>query len=231
MQVSANISLQYLHECLDAYTSHIMESLCPCQDLNHMHALDIHPHTHDLHCTAHVMCMHFLLPDSCHLFMLQSCRHGPSTIYLTGVHANPVLEPTSIVFQQAADVGMSHCTLLRHVLSRACVRAGLPPIPPPIVQDVTDTNLVCQNSLTGHYCVTMLSPILALHPTRHLQSNTSPDTVLLLIFRCWQQSCALLMSGLPNMPSNHWQSQASSLNTQTCIFAARTCEETGVVPG
>ncbi|KAL3156643.1 hypothetical protein ABBQ38_000926 [Trebouxia sp. C0009 RCD-2024] len=68
--------------------------------------------------------------------------HGTSTIYLSGVHASPVLEPTSIVFQQAADVGMSHCALLRHVLSRACVRAGLPPIPPPIVQDVTETNLV-----------------------------------------------------------------------------------------
>lgn len=94
--------------------------------------------------------MQFLLADSCHMCMLQSCRHGSSTIYLTGVHANPVLEPTSTVFQQAADVGMSHCTLLRHVLSRACVRAGLPPIPPPIVQDVTETNLVCQDSCAAY---------------------------------------------------------------------------------
>ena len=61
------------------------------------------------------------------------------------------MEPTSVVFQQAADVGMSHCTLLRHVLSRACVRAGLPPIPPPIVQDVTETNLVGTGQLNCHH--------------------------------------------------------------------------------
>ena len=70
-------------------------------------------------------------------------RHGESTIFLSGVHAVPVLEPTSVIFQQAADVGMSHSALLRHVLSRACVRAGLPPTPPPLAQDVTETSLVC----------------------------------------------------------------------------------------
>ena len=88
------------------------------------------------------------------MVVLLSCRHGASTIYLTGVHANPILEPTSVVFQQAADVGMSHCTLLRHVLSTACVRAGLPPIPPPIVQDVTETNLVRKltNCTLLRYC-------------------------------------------------------------------------------
>ena len=28
----------------------------------------------------------------------------------------------------------------------------------------------------------------------------------------------MLMSGVPDMPSNHWQSQGSSLKTQTCIL-------------
>ena len=55
---------------------------------------------------------------------------------------NPSLEPTSVIFQQAADMGMSHSALLRHVLSRACIRAGLPPIPPPFAQDITKTALV-----------------------------------------------------------------------------------------
>ncbi len=73
---------------------------------------------------------------------LVACRHGSSTVYLGGVHVSPTLEPTSVIFQQAADVGMSHCALLRHVLSRACVRAGLPPIPPPLTQDITKTALV-----------------------------------------------------------------------------------------
>ncbi|DBA99100.1 TPA: hypothetical protein ACH3X1_014234 [Trebouxia sp. C0004] len=70
------------------------------------------------------------------------CRHGPDTVFFSGVHVNPSLEPTSVIFQQAADMGMSHSALLRHVLSRACIRAGLPPIPPPIAQDITKTALV-----------------------------------------------------------------------------------------
>lgn len=70
------------------------------------------------------------------------CRHGPDTVFFSGVHVNPSLEPTSVIFQQAADMGMSHSALLRHVLSRACIRAGLPPIPPPFAQDITKTALV-----------------------------------------------------------------------------------------
>jgi len=70
------------------------------------------------------------------------CRHGSDTVFFSGVHVNPSLEATSVIFQQAADMGMSHSALLRHVLSRACIRAGLPPIPPPFAQDITKTALV-----------------------------------------------------------------------------------------
>ena len=73
---------------------------------------------------------------------MRACRHGSSTVYLSGVHVNPTLEPASVIFQQAADVGMSHSALLRHMLSRACLRADLPPIPPPFAQDITKTALV-----------------------------------------------------------------------------------------
>lgn len=47
-----------------------------------------------------------------------------------------------MVFQQAADVGISHCALLRHVLSSACQRAGLPAVPSVTPHDITDTALV-----------------------------------------------------------------------------------------
>lgn len=42
VQVTAIVSLQYLHSWCDAYTSHVLESLCPYQGLHHMHALGIH---------------------------------------------------------------------------------------------------------------------------------------------------------------------------------------------
>ena len=61
----------------------------------------------------------------------------------SGVDAVPSLHPTSLAFQQAADVGMSHSALLRQVLSSACQRAGLPAIPSIPPQDITSTALVC----------------------------------------------------------------------------------------
>jgi hypothetical protein len=49
------------------------------------------------------------------------------------------MQPTSILFQQAAEAGLSHQALLRYLVSVACQRAGLPAVPTPFADNPDDT--------------------------------------------------------------------------------------------
>ncbi len=119
------------------------------------------------------------------------CRHGPDTVFFSGVHVNPSLEPTSVIFQQAADMGMSHSALLRHVLSRACIRAGLPPIPPPFAQDITKTALV--------------SAVAGAHAVVHMRFLT-----------CHNRSAAKVV---PAVPLSNCLCFTTQLGTVFCVFS------------
>jgi hypothetical protein len=64
-------------------------------------------------------------------------RWDAGTIFLDAVHPSPDLRPGSAFFQQAAAVGLGHSAALRHLLSRAAGRLGLPfRVPPPFAESV-----------------------------------------------------------------------------------------------
>ena len=68
-----------------------------------------------------------------------ACRWDAGTILFDCVHATPDLSPTSILFRQAAELGISHEAALRNVLSNSARRAGLAEVPPPIPQSLDDS--------------------------------------------------------------------------------------------
>lgn len=49
------------------------------------------------------------------------------------------MRPTSTLFQQAAESGLSHQALLRYLLSTALTRAGQPPVPTPFADSLDRT--------------------------------------------------------------------------------------------
>ena len=55
------------------------------------------------------------------------------------VHAALDLQPTGPLFAQAAEAGLSHQATLRHVISSAARRAGLPAIPTPFAESIQRT--------------------------------------------------------------------------------------------
>ena len=59
----------------------------------------------------------------------------------SSVVARPDLQQHSILFHQAAQVGLSHAATLRHILSSACRRASLPTLDPPEVTDWNESPL------------------------------------------------------------------------------------------
>ena len=50
------------------------------------------------------------------------CRWDTGTILFTDVNVSPSMEPTSLAFQAAAESGLSHEGLLRHLITTACSR-------------------------------------------------------------------------------------------------------------
>ena len=68
-----------------------------------------------------------------------ACRWDAGTILFDCVHATPDLSPTSILFRQAAELGISHEAALRSVLANSARRAGLTEVPPPIPQSLDDS--------------------------------------------------------------------------------------------
>ncbi|KAK9846551.1 hypothetical protein WJX81_006432 [Elliptochloris bilobata] len=58
------------------------------------------------------------------------CTFRTGSLVFTAVRPAPDLAPTSPLFQQAAELGLSHAAALRAVVSAAAVRAGRPPVAP-----------------------------------------------------------------------------------------------------
>lgn len=83
-----------------------------------------------------------VLPDLSKMSTAGVCRPTEETaIAFTDVNIISGLEQTSFLFQQAAQVGISHAALLRHLLRRTCSRAGLPLPPCPPAEDANLTAL------------------------------------------------------------------------------------------
>lgn len=66
-------------------------------------------------------------------------RWDTGTIMFDSVHAALDLQPTGSLFAQAAEAGLSHQATLRHVVSSATRRAGLPAIPTPFAENIQRT--------------------------------------------------------------------------------------------
>eukprot|EP00898_Chlorokybus_atmophyticus_P000516 jgi/Chlat1/1465/Chrsp12S02012 len=71
----------------------------------------------------------WLLPSTTHRIGGDIGRTASGTIVLTDINLVSGLEQTSFFFQQAAEVGLSHSSVLRYLLEGSCARAGirLPP--------------------------------------------------------------------------------------------------------
>ena len=52
------------------------------------------------------------------------------SLVFTAVRPAPDLAPTSPLFQQAAELGLTHSAALRAIVAAAAVRAGRPPVAP-----------------------------------------------------------------------------------------------------
>ncbi|KAK9819932.1 hypothetical protein WJX72_004090 [[Myrmecia] bisecta] len=82
------------------------------------------------------------LPDLAALSPQELCVTASGTIVFTDINVISGMEQNSFLFQQAAEVGLSHSGVLRHILSNACERHGLLPIPPPAYDDLTGSALL-----------------------------------------------------------------------------------------
>lgn len=61
----------------------------------------------------------------------RAARRFPSgSLAFTRVRAVPDLAPAAPLFQQAAELGLSHAAALRAIVSAAAARAGRPPLAP-----------------------------------------------------------------------------------------------------
>ena len=57
------------------------------------------------------------------------CTFSSGVVVFSDVNPSSGLNQTSLLFQQATAVGMSHSSVLRHILSRALTRKGIPTLP------------------------------------------------------------------------------------------------------
>lgn len=90
-----------------------------------------------LSCLPHHGLLKVSQPDVC--VCVHARRWDTGTILFDSVHAALDLQPTGPLFAQAAEAGLSHQATLRHVVSSATRRAGLPAIPTPFAENIQRT--------------------------------------------------------------------------------------------